>query len=204
MKEVSNTTIMVLLVIGIIISFGGAFLNLNRLAQMGAITGYATMSSLNVTIATYKAIAVTGSINFGSGYATGSTGAWMDSGDTSTTNGTWTWSGQSFTIENQGNAVGAIYANASQDPATWIGTDGQAYLNGTEPGSDNGCSGATVGNMMTYQNALNSTGTITICSALAAVPNTADTVLANARIFVSTSIGSSATPKWTNVTFFVQ
>ena len=205
MKEVSNNTVVTLLIIAIIITFGSALLNLNRLSQMSRVTGYATTSSLNVTVSTYKAIAVIGSVNFGSGYVTsGKVGAWLDSGDTSTGNGSWTWSNQKFIIENQGNGNGAVYANASQNPATWIGTNGQAFLNGTEPGSDNGCSGNTAGDMSSGQNALNTTGTITICSSLTATPDETDTVWSHARIYVPSTVAASATVKWTNITFFVQ
>jgi hypothetical protein len=202
MREVSNTIVIILLILGIIISFGGVVLNLNRLSQIPAITGFGA-GSVNFTVTTYKAIAVTGNIDFGSGYVTqGMVGAWLDSGDASTANGTWTWSAQKIIIENQGNSAGVVYVNASQDPGTWIGTGGQAFLNGTEPGSDNGCSGNTVGDMSSGENALNSTATITICSSLAS-GDSADTVDSHARIYIPLDISAGGL-QYTNVTYFIQ
>lgn len=205
MKEVSNTTLAILLVIGIIVAFGGAFLNLNRLEQLTGISGLVTKSTVNVTVASYKAIAVTGEIDFGSGYVSSGVAAWMDSGDTSTANGTWSWSAAYYTIENQGNTNLAVWANASQNASYWIAgtsldTDAKAYINGTEPGSDNGCSGNTIGDMSSGQYALNDTGNAQICSDLDEA-DAADTVWAHVRISVPSDVTGGGAEKWTNVTF---
>lgn len=202
MKEVSNTTIVVLLIIGIIVSFGGAMLNLDRLIRIGVITGYATASTLNVTISQYKAISVTGDIDFGSGYVSGgNVGAWLDSGDTDTVNGTWDWgSATYFIIENQGNSNFAVWTNASQDPADWIGTNGLAFINGTEPGSDNGCAGNTLGDMGSGFWALNKTESAQLCTDLDET-DSADLVWAHARIYVPGDVPGTGVEKSTNVTF---
>ena len=201
MKEVSNTTLAILLIIGIVVAFGGAFLNLNRLDKLPAITGFDTASTLNVTVTEYKAITVTGSIDFGSGYVTSGTGAVLDSGDTSSGNGSWSWAAQYFTIENQGNAALSVTANSSQNASDWIGAGATVLLNGSEPGSDNGCSGNVAGDLDAGQFHMNTSDVATICSSLAS-GNSADTVLAYARIIVPSDVAGSATEKWTNITFF--
>ena len=72
MKEISNKTLTILLVIAIAVSLGGAFTSLSRLAAISAlpITGFATSGTgkVNLSITETTSVAISGNIDFGSGY----------------------------------------------------------------------------------------------------------------------------------------
>jgi len=134
--EISNKTLAVLLIIAIVVSVGGAMINIAKLSELAKvvpaiskITGFGTTEygRVNVSILTLASINLTeASVDFGVGYVT--TG--YTATELNTSNGTkpasWTESGNTFfpkdlQIENIGTVDVFVNVSSDKDSATMIG-----------------------------------------------------------------------------------
>ena len=71
MKEISNKTLTILLIVAIAVALGGTFTSLSMLSRIKApVTGLATSGTgkVNLSITSATSIVVSGNIDFGSGY----------------------------------------------------------------------------------------------------------------------------------------
>ena len=134
--EISNKTLVMLLVAAIVVSLGGTLISLNKLSGLGSgVYGFATSQTgtANLTIESEVAIyANDGLINFGLGVVNGSlagvTNVRMSSNNTNSyPNGTWDWtSADYFEIENTGNVD--VKVNISGEADSWIGAGGDTLF----------------------------------------------------------------------------
>jgi hypothetical protein len=129
-KEISNKTLVILLVIAILVSFGETMLSLTRLGGLMGIpqiSGFGTIGEVNVTISQQISLNLTyPSINFGTGYVSpGYTYACLDSEKGLTTG--WssaTFSGRGIVIENVGNTDLNVTFNLLTSVTNWVGGTG--------------------------------------------------------------------------------
>lgn len=161
MEQVSDKTIMFLLIAAIIISIGGTIVSINRLNQLiPRVTGLGTTTTgkVNVTLANVNSISITDSqIDFGSCSPNSSTGSNLSS---NISNGT-TWqswgspgvcvsivnSPDNITIKNDGNTNLNISVKTNVIASTFIGGDspyGPLFMFSVKNDSDSpGCNNAT-------------------------------------------------------------
>jgi len=135
MKEVSDRTLMVLILAAVFISLSGTFFSLTRLDGIMApgITGAAVNGLTNYSINSVTSIAVYGNINFGSGYANTST-AWLFGNSTDhlpkNGSGTWDWTGSGLLyirVVNDGNSNVSLNVSANNSASTFIGGTNPFY-----------------------------------------------------------------------------
>lgn len=145
MNDVSNRTVVVLLIATIVVSLGGTLISLtainNRLGVLGLapITGFATVpnATATLTIETVSSIRFSqATINFGSGYVNTSGG--YDNCTLSTLPGdyglnmgcsdTFNELTNGFTIENDGNTNLSVELLSNVTPANFIGSDTALFL----------------------------------------------------------------------------
>ncbi|MBS3097878.1 hypothetical protein J4209_03745 [Candidatus Woesearchaeota archaeon] len=115
MNEMSNKALMLLLVVAIVVSLGGTFISLSKLASVktlpltGFVISNVSTGYVNLSVLSAVSFSVANNIDFGSGYVNGTVGdnAVLESNlsSSSETNGTgsWTWSSlKYFLLENDG------------------------------------------------------------------------------------------------------
>jgi hypothetical protein len=136
--DISNKTLAVLLVLAIIVSVGGAMINITKLSELARvvpaismITGFGTTGEVNVSVLTLASLNLTqDKVDFGVGYvSTGYTGAELNSSNY-TIPASWTESGNTFNpmdlqIENIGTVD--IFVNVSSDKTA------QQFIGGNSP-----------------------------------------------------------------------
>lgn len=116
-----------------------------------SMTGYAVSTGIvNVTVNTQVAINFTSNfINFSSGNVNpGQLNAVLDSNDTSTTGGTWTWVASNFTLVNNGNLNVSLQLKSGKTAATFLNGTSPAYKYAVKNAKANSCGnpGVTIDN----------------------------------------------------------
>ena len=133
MAEISNKTLAVLLIVAIVVSVGGAMVNIAKLAELTRvvpllqITGMPTAGTVNITISSQVSINLTQyEIDFGPGYVTaGSDAARLNTssgwrGKENWSNAT-TFLPSNFTIENVGNRNASLNFTSDKPAGSFIG-----------------------------------------------------------------------------------
>ncbi len=131
MREISNKTLAFLLAIAIVVSLGGAFISLSRLAILKQpITGLAATGIVNLSVTESTSVSRTRTIDFGGGYINESTTSYVmlhsnnSNYITDNGNGSWSWSAkglQYFLLENDGNTNVTINVSANVSATSFIG-----------------------------------------------------------------------------------
>lgn len=147
MSEISNKTLVSLLVVAIVVSLGGTFLTLDKIGQTNLIIGEATTSSegttsFNVSTVTELTLQTT-TIDWGSGYINGTASNCTLDSEGTVDSGCVGFSAQNtgFLIENTGNQNLSVQVNSSADASSFIGGDNPAFQYKVEPNSVAGQSG---------------------------------------------------------------
>lgn len=125
--EISNKFLVIVLIIAIVVSLGGTFLNVERVNQLSkfmGLSGYDVYSYVNVTLSNLTAINVTDtSCNFGTGYINATkTTALLESNGTSIN-----WSAGAITpgsivVRNDGNRNVSLTLIAGKNITGFYGT----------------------------------------------------------------------------------
>src|SRR3989338_1072848 len=133
MKDISNKTLVLLLLAAITISLGGTFMSLNRLNTItkSAITGFATANESGVTTLTvlgYNSISLIGptTLAMGSCTPTGGNGSWVNTSVDTTVCSAANENLLNFTIENDGNQAVNVTVRSNV-------TNAQFFGGGTDP-----------------------------------------------------------------------
>ncbi|MEM2121306.1 MAG: hypothetical protein QXU20_01435 [Candidatus Woesearchaeota archaeon] len=215
-KEISNRTLAVLLVLALAISIFGTFLSLQKISRLG-VTGFATTGITNLTIASTKSINVqVANIDFGSGYATAGTTCVMESnatGPETNCNGVGSagidWNERPlqnyggnpyFVINNTGNVNTNVSVNATDDATEWIGN--YANVGAWIAGHESTQSPDACGTINTEYQTLGKGTPVVICTGtgLNWVDGN-DTVYAAVKVSIPSSV-PPGTNKHTTVTFY--
>ncbi len=126
-EEVSNKTLVALLVVAIFVSLGGTLLSLNKLTTIRAFTGAASSSSgtAELTVATVVSVLLTGIINISGIRVNGTNAAAYGVIDTRTgakLNITATITSPRFRIYNDGSGTRInVTMNTTKSDFSWIG-----------------------------------------------------------------------------------
>ncbi len=154
--EVSNKTIMYLLVIALAVSAGGTLISLSKLSDLRSImggptgiTGMAinTTGSINLTVASTIEVNLTDKIiNFGSGYVAGGINCSVNSEGTSSgaCMGSWLSVIDNLTLENIGNLDVQIDMSVDKNATQLLGTNSVQVTNFSikVKSPENACGGA--------------------------------------------------------------
>lgn len=140
MDDVSNKTVVMLLIATVVVSLGGAYISLNAVSTklsgigVGPITGFATVPNGTATLT----ISLVSSIQFSQptvAFGTGSINTTLGNCTLSTTNANngagcvdFSEVGNGFTIENDGNTNLSITLSASANAATFIEDGASLFL----------------------------------------------------------------------------
>ena len=116
MSEISNKTLSIMLVIAMIVSIGGAMINISQLAELTRIapslqiTGCPTVGTVNITVQNQAQINLsTFQVDFGPGFVQGGTAARLNTSSGKDGKENWTnvsgnaFSPDNITLENTGN-----------------------------------------------------------------------------------------------------
>ena len=212
MNEVSDKTLVVLIIIAIVISFSGTLVSLNRLSQLGIpITGMAGSGTgvANLTIIAGTSIAVSQNIIFGAG-SVNTSYAVLESNASNymATNGTGTWNwtaygGQAFVIENDGNTNVSINITTNVSKAKYIG-GANPFLGAAisyEEG-DAACQGVGSGAVqITVWKEINDTSNVTICRNLTPT-DASDQINISLRLGIPEDAPTGTGEKRCTVTFY--
>jgi len=137
MSDASNKALVYLLIIAIVVSFGGTLISLNKLSKISQTTGYAVSGgTVNVTVDVSYIVNVTDrAIDFGSGSLNGSDACRLNSqaGDFDPAD---CWSvaisSDNITFENIGSATINVTVNSTKDAAAFLaGTPAEFSFNCT-------------------------------------------------------------------------
>ena len=137
--DISNKFLVVLLVIVIAVTFVGVWVSVDRISRLGALTGYGTEGTVNVTIDTWTETNVTQpTCNFGSGYVTApnqhatlSSQTSCDDGISGDVKDNWTntstYDPDCMEVRNDGNTNVQVNVSSGKDAATMIGGTNPEY-----------------------------------------------------------------------------
>ena len=155
MDDVSNKTVVMLLIATVVVSLGGAYISLNAVSTklsgigVGPITGFATIPNGTATLT----ISLVSSIQFSQptvAFGTGSINTTLGNCTLSTTNANngagcvdFSEVGNGFTIENDGNTNLSITLSASANAATFIGDGASLFLWNVTVNESGSCVNAT-------------------------------------------------------------
>ena len=128
MADMSNKSLSLLLVAAIVISLGGTLLSLNKLSEVGVITGRATdpTGEVNLTITTNASCAVDVGVNFSSGVPTTSRQLSTDINnnfDGFSCDGSSTGACSGIEVNNTGNVDLNVTFNSSKNGSGFLGGD---------------------------------------------------------------------------------
>ena len=155
MDDVSNKTVVMLLIATVVVSLGGAYISLNAVNNklsgigVGPITGFATVPNGTATLT----VSLVSSIQFSSptvAFGTGSINTTLGNCTLSTTNANngagcvdFSEVGNGFTIENDGNTNLSVTLSASANAATFIGDGASLFLWNVTVNESGSCVNAT-------------------------------------------------------------